>query len=187
MQDSFDIGIKIVPLFYSWYADSFLFGKRWKLSSALACKAFSVWALLSVTHGTQAHTPFIFSFHVQECSKSWLSQGCKMSFAWRCILASCWGFFSASINGTGSNNSTDILGEENHFGNGHFLGKCWRLLGCICQRNALWVFRGKSKKVIKNTRENNNSPTSFTCRQMKKHLWELSPGWLLAAEGNQSC
>lgn len=34
------------------------------------------------------------------------------------------GFFSASINGTGSNNSTDVLGAENHFGNGHFLGKC---------------------------------------------------------------
>lgn len=30
------------------------------------------------------------------------------------------GVFSASINGTGSNNSTDILGAENHFGNGHF-------------------------------------------------------------------
>jgi len=146
MQDSFGIGMEIGPLFYSWYANSFLFGRRWKLSSTLACKVFSEWALLSVTHGTQIHTPFLFPFHVQECSKSWLSQDCKMSFAWRCILASCW-FFSASINGTGWNNSTDILGAENHFGNGHFLETCWHLLSYIWQRNVLWVSGGKAWKI----------------------------------------
>lgn len=59
------------------------------------------------------------------------------------------GFVSASINGTGSNNSNDILGAENRFGNGlFFLGKCWQLVGIDnWQRNVLWVFRGKSKKV----------------------------------------
>lgn len=145
MQDSFGIGMEIGPLFYSWYANSFLFGRRWKLSSALACKAFSVWALFSVTHWTQTHTPFLFPFHVQECSKSWLSQGCKMSFAWRHILASCW-VFSASINWTAFNNSTDIFGAENLFGIGHFLAKCWHFLSCTWQRNILGVLGGKSEK-----------------------------------------
>lgn len=70
-----------------------------------------------------------------------------MSFAGRCILASCLvSFFFDSTNWIGSINSTDILGTENHFGNGHFLGKCWHLLGCTWQRNVLWVFRVKSKK-----------------------------------------
>lgn len=34
------------------------------------------------------------------------------------------GFFSANINGTAFNNSTDIFGAENLFGIGHFLAKC---------------------------------------------------------------
>lgn len=42
----------------------------WKMMKAAFWKVFSVEALLSVTHHTQTHIPFLFLLHVQECSKS---------------------------------------------------------------------------------------------------------------------
>lgn len=105
-------------------------------------------------HPLSTNTPYLFPSHVQECSKSWLSQGCKMSVAWRCILASCWASF-CQYKWNWLKNSNDTFGAENPFGNGHFLGKCWHLLSCVWWRNVLRVlsreiWKMKTKNLGKN-------------------------------------